>query len=55
VKVVSNRGKVFYNRGTPLVLGVLVDVTPSSHTMSANPREGRSRTKQGGKTKRKSA
>jgi PAS domain S-box-containing protein len=55
VKVVSNRGKVFYNRGTPLVLGVLVDVTPSSHTMSANPREGRSRTKQGRKTKRKSA
>ncbi len=28
VRVVSNRGKVFYNRGTPMVLGVLVDVTP---------------------------
>jgi PAS domain S-box-containing protein len=29
VRIVSNRGKVFYNQGTPTVLGVLVDITPA--------------------------
>ncbi|HEY7404569.1 MAG TPA: ATP-binding protein [Candidatus Angelobacter sp.] len=29
VRIVSNRGKVFYNQGTPMVLGVLVDITPT--------------------------
>ncbi|HEU4417205.1 MAG TPA: response regulator [Candidatus Angelobacter sp.] len=29
VRIVSNRGKVFYNQGRPSVLGVLVDVTPA--------------------------
>src|SRR5262249_46265762 len=29
VRLVSNRGKGFYNQGTPTVLGVLVDITPS--------------------------
>lgn len=28
VRIVSNRGKGFYNQGKPLVLGVLVDLTP---------------------------
>ncbi len=28
VRLVSNRGKVFYNQGKPTVLGVLVDITP---------------------------
>jgi len=30
VRLVSNRGKVFYNQGKPVVLGVLVDVTAST-------------------------
>jgi PAS domain S-box-containing protein len=55
VRIVSNRGKVFYNRGTPLVLGVLVDITPATHTMSAEPRENRRRSKQAKKSARKSA
>jgi PAS domain S-box-containing protein len=29
VRIVSNRGKVFYNQGAPTVLGVLVDITPT--------------------------
>jgi PAS domain S-box-containing protein len=29
VRIVSNRGKVFYNQGTPTVLGVMIDITPS--------------------------
>lgn len=29
VRIVSNRGKVFYNQGAPTVLGVLVDITPA--------------------------
>ena len=28
IRLVSNRGKVFYNQGKPVVLGVLVDITP---------------------------
>jgi hypothetical protein len=30
VRLVSSRGKGFYNQGRPLVLGVLVDLTPES-------------------------
>jgi PAS domain S-box-containing protein len=37
VRLVSNRGKVFYNQGTPIVLGVLVDVTPAE-TSGRKPR-----------------
>jgi PAS domain S-box-containing protein len=29
VRIVSNRGKVFYNQGTPTVLGVMIDITPA--------------------------
>jgi len=49
VRIVSNRGKVFYNQGTPVVLGVLVDVTPATHKMSADQRDTRTRTKPGKK------
>ena len=38
VRVVSNRGKVFYNQGTPTVLGVLVDVTPAEDAASRKRR-----------------
>ena len=38
VRVVSNRGKVFYNQGTPVVLGVLVDVTPAESEASPSKR-----------------
>ncbi len=38
VRVVSNRGKVFYNQGTPTVLGVLVDVTPAEDAPSRKRR-----------------
>jgi PAS domain-containing protein len=30
VRLVSSRGKGFYNQGKPLVLGVLVDLTPGN-------------------------
>jgi hypothetical protein len=30
VRPVSNRGKGFYNQGKPLVLGVLVNLTPEN-------------------------
>ena len=36
VRIVSNRGKVFYNQGKPTVLGVLVDITPSDETKAAD-------------------
>jgi hypothetical protein len=29
IRVLSLRGKTFYNNGKPLVLGVLADVTPA--------------------------
>jgi PAS domain S-box-containing protein len=56
VRIVSNRGKVFYNQGAPVVLGVLVDVTPSTYKMSADERDSRARAKSGKKNAaRKSA
>jgi PAS domain S-box-containing protein len=45
VRVVSNRGKVFYNQGTPAVLGVLVDVTPAEDAASPQRRASSGRKK----------
>ena len=33
VRIVSNRGKVFYNQGTPTVLGVMIDITPADEAV----------------------
>jgi PAS domain S-box-containing protein len=39
VRIVSNRGKVFYNQGAATVLGVLVDITPTETSpLPAQPR-----------------
>jgi PAS domain S-box-containing protein len=37
VRLVSNRGKVFYNQGRPVVLGVLVDLTQSEPASAVKP------------------
>ena len=37
VRLVSNRGKVFYNQGKPVVLGVLVDISPAEKSAGASP------------------
>jgi PAS domain S-box-containing protein len=38
VRLVSSRGKGFYNQGRPLVLGVLVDITPEDAREVTKPR-----------------
>jgi signal transduction histidine kinase/CheY-like chemotaxis protein len=45
VRLVSSRGKGFYNQGKPLVLGVLVDITPEDPRELARPRARRARKK----------
>jgi hypothetical protein len=45
VRLVASRGKAFYNQGTPIVLGVLIDITPLDFKVSARRgQEKRSRT-----------
>jgi PAS domain S-box-containing protein len=44
VRIVSNRGKVFYNQGAPTVLGVLVDVTPKEEIALPAPGRPKART-----------
>ena len=45
VRLVSSRGKGFYNQGKQLVLGVLVDITPEDPRELARPRARRVRKK----------
>ncbi len=61
VRIVSNRGKVFYNQGSPTVLGVLVDITPpggkasNSKPLSQKPRPSRSKQRQQKQPQKRSA
>lgn len=41
VRLVSNRGKVFYNQGKPIMLGVIVDVTPADSIVAADRKSAR--------------
>ncbi len=53
VRLVSNRGKVFYNQGKPIVLGVLVDITsPESGTPTEIPLSRQPKQKKKAKLKR---
>lgn len=45
VRVVSTRGKVFYNQGRPIVLGVIVDITSALPPVLTNPRPDRKKPK----------
>lgn len=45
VRLVSSRGKGFYNQGKPLVLGVLVDLTPENPDEIPKPRRKSARKK----------
>lgn len=44
VRLVSTRGKGFYNQGKPVILGVLVDITSSQASM-ANSTNARRKSK----------
>ena len=54
VRLVSNRGKVFYNQGRPIVLGVLVDITsPESAVAEEMPALGKASAARRPKSKKK--